>query len=160
MQKTDPHEVATQLVLASATMPNNIEESLELIIDTSTIHEAISPYLHKIMPHITQKFIRIRKSQRPIELLNLVKKDVEKKRPVVVFANNRSTSDYISILLNDHDIDAVSMNNSLIEKIRRHQFRKFQLGQINVLSTTDLASRGLDTKRVGLNIFFFFIHYS
>lgn len=139
-------------------MPTNIEESLQLIIDTSTMNEAVSPYLHKVMPNITQKFIRIRKSQRTIELLNLVKKDVEKKRPVVVFSNKRSTSDYISMFLNDHDIEAVSMNNTIIEKIRRHQFEKFQFGQINVLSTTDLASRGLDTKRVG-NLIFFFIRF-
>lgn len=100
------------------------------------------------MPHVTQKFIRMRKSQRPIDLLNLVKKDVDRKRPVIIFSNKKATSDYVSIFLNDHDIDNVSMNKSAIEKIRRQQFQKFQTGQVNVLSTTDLASRGLDTKRV------------
>lgn len=129
-------------------MPINIEESLQMVIDTATLHEVVSPYLHKVMPNITQKFIRIRKSQRPIELLSLVKREVDRKRPVIVFSNKKSTSDYISIFLNDHDIEAVSMNKSIVEKIRRQQFIKFQSGQVNVLSTTDLASRGLDTKRV------------
>lgn len=144
----DPNEVTTQMVLASATMPTNIEESLDLIIDTSTLNIITSPYLHKTMPHITQKFIRMRKSQRQIELLSLVKRDVDRKRPVIIFSNKKATSDYVSIFLNDHDIDNVSMNKSAIEKIRRQQFQKFQTGQVNVLSTTDLASRGLDTKRV------------
>lgn len=145
-----PTEIGTQLILASATMPSNIDESLQEIIDTSTIHEAVSPFLHKVMPHITQKFLRIRKSHRPIELLGLVKTDVEKKRPVIVFSNKHETSDYISILLNDNGIDAVSLNKSSIEKVRRQQFKKFQSGLVNVLSTTDLASRGLDTTRVSL----------
>lgn len=117
-------------------MPTNVEESLQLIIDTSTLTPVVSPYLHKVMPHITQKFIRMRKSQRPIELLNLVKKDVDKKRPVIVFSNRKATTDYVSIFLNDHGIETVSMNNLAIEKIRRQQFKKFQTGQVNVLSTT------------------------
>lgn len=153
MLKSNQQAVATQLILASATMPTNIANSLDLIIDTSTIHEAVSPYLHKVMPNITQKFIRMRKSQRPMELLNLVKKDIDRKRPVIVFSNKKTSSDFVSIFLNDHDIGTVSMNNSIIEKIRRQQFKKFQSGQINVLSTTDLASRGLDTSRVSINIF-------
>lgn len=153
MRKHDPNEVATQLVLASATMPTNVEESLNLIIDTSTLNAVTSPYLHKVMPHITQKFIRIRKSQRPFELLSLVKKDIDKKRPVIIFSNKKATSDYVSIFLNDHDIDSVSMNKTALEKIRRQQFQKFQTGQVNVLSTTDLASRGLDTKRVNTFLF-------
>lgn len=117
-------------------MPTNIEDSLDLIIDTSTIVSVVSPFLHKIMPHITQTFIRMRKSQRPIELLSLIKKDIDRKRPVIVFSNKKTSSDYVSILLNDHDIETVSMNNSAIEKIRRQQFKKFQTGQVNVLSTT------------------------
>lgn len=146
----DPSDVSTQLVLASATMPTNVEESLSLIIDTSTLNTITSPYLHRVMPHITQKFIRMRKSHRPIELLSLIKKDMDRKRPVIVFSNKRETSDYVSIFLNDHGIETVSMNKSAIEKIRRQQFRKFQTGQVGVLSTTDLASRGLDTKRVNI----------
>lgn len=148
--KRDPSEVSTQLVLVSATMPTNINEALELIIDTDTITEAFSPYLHRIMPNITQKFIRINKSQRQVELLNLVKKDLTRKRPVIIFSSKRVTSDFVSMFLNDHNIEAVSMNKFLLEKIRRQQFEKFQSGQINVLSTTDLASRGLDTKRVSI----------
>lgn len=129
-------------------MPTNIEESLEMIIDTSTLSEVTSPYLHRIMPNITQKFIRMRKSQREVELLDIVRKEVDRKRPVVIFSNKTDTSDFVSIFLNDHDIPAVSVNKKILEKIRRQQFQKFQTGQVNVLSTTDLSSRGLDTRRV------------
>lgn len=117
-------------------MPTNIEDSLKLIIDTDTLLPVVSPYLHKVMPHITQQFIRMRKSQRPIELLSLVKRDMDKKRPVIIFSNKRDASDYVSIFLNDHGIETASLNNLAIEKIRRQQFKKFQTGQVNVLSTT------------------------
>lgn len=171
MHKHHPSEVTTQLVLASATMPTNVDESLELIVDPSTINSAISPYLHKVMPHITQKFIRTRKSLRQVELLGLIKHDLERKRPVIVFSNKNETCDFISIFLNDCGVDAVSLNKSNIEKIRRQQFKKFQSGLVNVLSTTDLASRGLDTARVCVQIdkrlqmrfyikFSFFLHFA
>lgn len=152
MQEHDPSEVATQLVLASATMPTNVDASLELIVDPSTIHAVVSPYLHKVMPHITQKFIRTRKSLRQIELLGLVKHDLERKRPVIVFSNKHETCDFISIFLNECGIDTVSLNKANIEKIRRQQFKKFQSGMVNILATTDLASRGLDTTRVCLQL--------
>lgn len=148
IRKINDDEVSTQLILASATMPNNIEEALQMVVDTSTITEVVSPNLHKILPHIRQKFIRMRKSERPIQLLSLVKDDISRKRPVIVFANQSKTSDFISIFLNDNGIETISLNGDLIQKIREGQFEKYQNGEINVLATTDVASRGLDTRRV------------
>lgn len=131
-------------------MPLNVEELLHEIIDTKTLHEVVSPNLHKILPHIKQKFIRIRKSERPYKLLTLVKASLEKRRPVIVFGNKSNTSDYVSMFLNDQGVEAISLNGDLLHKIREGQFRKFQTGEINVLATTDVASRGLDTSRVRL----------
>lgn len=125
-----------------------MEELLHSIIDTSTIEDVVSPNLHKILPHIQQKFIRMRKQERPLALLALVKAELAKRRPIIVFGNKSVTSDYVSILLNDNGIDAISLNGDLLRIIRDGQFEKFQSGKVNVLSTTDIASRGLDTKRV------------
>lgn len=135
-------------MLAAATMPTNIEELLHSIIDTSTVDEVVSPSLHKILPHIQQKFIRMRKQEKPLALLSLVKTELAKRRPIIVFGNKSVTSDYVSILLNDNGIDAISLNGDLLKIIRDGQFEKFQSGKVNVLATTDIASRGLDTKRV------------
>lgn len=129
-------------------MPQNIEELLHSIIDTSTIDEVVSPNLHKILPHIQQKFIRMRKQERPLALLTLVKAELAKRRPIIVFGNKSTTSDYAAIMLNENGIDAISLNGDLIRVIRDGQFEKFQSGKVNVLSTTDIASRGLDTQRV------------
>lgn len=129
-------------------MPTNIEELLHSIIDTSTVDEVVSPSLHKILPHIQQKFIRMRKQEKPLALLSLVKTELAKRRPIIVFGNKSVTSDYVSILLNDNGIDAISLNGDLLKIIRDGQFEKFQSGKVNVLATTDIASRGLDTKRV------------
>lgn len=42
-------------------------------------------YLHKVQPHLPQKFIRLSKSKRPEELLKIAKKDVAENRPLMIF---------------------------------------------------------------------------
>lgn len=139
--------MGTQLILASATMPTNIKESLQKIIDTETIHEIVSKNLHRIMPHIEQKFRRINKSERPALLLQLIKKEIIKKRPVIVFSNKSDTSDFVSLFLNNAGVNCVNLNGDMLRKIRIGQFQKFQAGEVDILSTTDVGSRGLDTTR-------------
>lgn len=128
-------------------MPTNKEELLEKIIDLSTLHEVSSTKLHRLMPHVEQYFYRMSKSTRPNFMLNLVKSDVEKQRPVIIFGNKSATSDFISIFLNDNGIKCVNLNGDMLHAIRLGQFEKFQSGEVDVLATTDVASRGLDTIR-------------
>lgn len=134
--------------MASATLPSNTYDMLAMFIDPETVQEVVSPNMHQLLPQIHQKFIRMRKSNRPLELLQIVKSEVAKHRPVVVFGNKSTTSDFISIFLNDNGIGCAALNGDMLHKIRVGQFAKFQNGEVNVLSTTDVASRGLDTTRV------------
>lgn len=129
-------------------MPGNTRELVSQIVDPTSITEVVSPNLHKLLPQIQQKFIRLRKAQRPLELLSFVKPEIEKGRPIIVFGNKAATTDYISMFLNDNGVKAVSLNGSMSHKIRVNQLFKFQSGDANVIATTDVSSRGLDTTRV------------
>lgn len=151
--------VGAQLIMASATMPMNTTELLQTIIDPSTIHEVVSPQLHRIVPHIEQSFCRMNKMGRPVELLRLVRTDIEKRRPIIVFCNKSATSDYVSMFLNENGVGCVNLNGDMPADMRLGQFAKFQSGIVDVLATTDMASRGLDTTRVrGINCFCFFFY--
>lgn len=129
-------------------MPTNTQELLQGVIDTSTICDVVSPSLHKLLPNVKQTFVRMSKMHRPIQMLAIVKEELSKKRPVIIFSNKSSSCDYVSLFLNDHDIECVNVNGDMSSTIRIGQFDKFQTGQVHVLSTTDVASRGLDTTRV------------
>uniref|UniRef100_A0A1I8Q410 RNA helicase n=1 Tax=Stomoxys calcitrans TaxID=35570 RepID=A0A1I8Q410_STOCA len=146
LSQTDT-EVGTQLILASATMPTNINELLHRVIDVETIEEVSSPHLHKIMPHVEQRFMRVTKAERPAHLLSLIKKEVAQKRPVIVFSNKTPACDYVSIFLNNSGINCLNLNGDMLMKIRLGRFDQFQNGECDVLSTTDVGSRGLDTTR-------------
>lgn len=126
-------------------MPTNTEEILQKVIDVQTLHVVSSPNLHKLMPHVEQRFMRISKQNRPSNLLNLVKKDIAKKQPVIVFSNKSATSDFVDIFLNNNGVQSVNLNGDMLMKIRIGRFEQFQNRKYDVLSTTDVGSRGLDT---------------
>ncbi|XP_055376304.1 probable ATP-dependent RNA helicase DDX28 [Condylostylus longicornis] len=155
------NEIATQLILVSATMPTNLRDLLLNIIDTETIYEVVSPNLHKLLPHVQQKFLRMNKSDRPAALVSLVKSELNKNRPIIVFANKTPTSDFVSIFLNESGVNCINLNGDMLMKVRIGRFEQFQKGNVDVLATTDVASRGLDTKRARHVINFDFpIHMS
>jgi len=137
----------TQMILASATMPTNTDQVFGQIIDTSTLKKVVSNDLHKILPYVTQKFIKMNKSDRPENLLRMVKSDLQKKRPVIVFSNKSGTSDYVSMFLNENGVQCINVNGDMQMRIREGRFEKFQNGEVNILSTTDCIGRGLDTLR-------------
>ncbi|KAH8409507.1 hypothetical protein KR222_007357 [Zaprionus bogoriensis] len=143
----DAQTVGTQLLLASATMPTNTREILQRVIDVETIREVVSPQLHYLMPHVTQRFLRMSKADRPANLLTLAKQELAKRRPLIVFSNKSTTSDYVSIFLNNNGVNCINLNGDMLMKIRRGRFEEFQRGNCDILSTTDIGSRGLDTTR-------------
>lgn len=139
------HIIGTQIVLASATLPTNTEEAFQSFLNPETIVRVESRNLHRLLTHVSQRFLRMNKSDRPLQLLSIVKQE---KQPVIVFSNKSATADFVSIFLNEHNVNCINLNGDMLMKVRQGKFKQFQEGEMNVLSTTDLASRGLDTFRV------------
>lgn len=128
-------------------MQTNTDEVFRDIIDTDTLKKVVSSDLHKVLPYVTQKFLRSNKLDRPENLLRIVKSELAKKRPVIVFSNKSATCDYVSIFLNNNGIDCVNVNGDMLMQIREGRYAQFQNGEVNVLSTTDCIGRGLNTLR-------------
>lgn len=142
-----PFHKQTQLVLVSATMPTSIDEVFRSIIDTDSLRPVVSDDLHKILPYVSQKFLRMNKSGRPEHLLRIIKSDLDKKRPIIIFSNKTPTSDYVSIFLNNNGINCINVNGDMHNDMRLGRFDQFQNGAVNVLSTTDCLGRGINTIR-------------
>lgn len=101
------------------------------------------------------RFLRMNKSDRAAHLLTLVKSEMKKNNPIIIFGNRSITSDFISLFLNGKGVPCVNLNGDMLMKIRVGQFEKFQSGTVNALASTDIGSRGLDTTRVHLFAIFF-----
>ena len=138
-----------QLVCVSATMPRKLDKTLGTVVDIENNFDRISTNrLHHILPHIRQDFYRLNKFDRPSKLLELVLKDRQMKRPVMIFSNRSDSSNWIYYYLNDNGVQCLRLNKEISDEDRYNQLHKFQSGECDVISCTDLGSRGLDTVRV------------
>lgn len=142
------HSFGCQLTLSSATLPQNLDELLSGIIAPESIHPVHTENLHKTQPHVPQKFMRMSQMAKPTELLRLVKFDYQKKYPVIIFSNKTETCDWVSMFLNENGLPCVNLNGDMPYVFRLNTFEKFQKGEVNIISCTDIGSRGLDTVRV------------
>ncbi|XP_075974230.1 putative ATP-dependent RNA helicase Dbp21E2 [Anticarsia gemmatalis] len=136
-----------QLTLVSATMPHELPESVSSFVAPDSLKTVTTSNLHRLLPHVPHKFIRLGKAQKPTELLKLVQADVNQKRPVMIFSNQTSTCDFVSMFLNENNIECININGKMAVPLKIGKFEMFKSGKVNVLSCTDIASRGLDTIR-------------
>ncbi|GAB6021716.1 hypothetical protein CHUAL_004296 [Chamberlinius hualienensis] len=143
----DP-EAKTQLTLIGATLPANMEVILKNIIQVKSVVKITTQHLHRLMGHVQQTFLRLKHSNKPAKLLELVKNDIRHKRPVMIFSKNSATADYINIFLEENSINSLNFHSKMTSFWREGRFEKFQKGEFDAISCTDIASRGLDTARV------------
>ncbi|GCC33896.1 probable ATP-dependent RNA helicase DDX28 [Chiloscyllium punctatum] len=141
-----------QLVVTGATFPGGVGELLGKVTDLGSIITIKSKELHRIMPHVKQKFLKVKRTDKASDLLQMLKELVDQKAGVLVFCNSASTVNWLGYVLDDHGIKHSRLQGSMQAAKRSGIFNTFQQGLIDVLLCTDIASRGLDTQRVGVVI--------
>lgn len=72
----------------------------------------------------------------------------------IVFTATREDTDRLTALLNQDNLEAISLRGDLPQNKRAAIMSEFTRGQYSILVTTDLASRGLDLSKVGLVVNF------
>ncbi|XP_064602534.1 probable ATP-dependent RNA helicase DDX28 [Liolophura sinensis] len=139
---------STQVILVGATVPRGLSEILNDVFPVEAFHKATTDHVHRLMPHVSQKFIRLRPSSKPENILRLSKQSILKSIPTLIFCNKTTTCSWLTRFLDASDVDNMFMSGFLTEKSRAGRFESFQNGEHNILVCTDIASRGLDTLRV------------
>ncbi|KAI4500600.1 hypothetical protein M0802_004192 [Mischocyttarus mexicanus] len=132
-----------QLTLASATMPQRISAVLGDIINIDSLVKIVTEKLHHVL--VPQKFMRIGPSKKPYELLRFLRPKIKSKEPVIIFSNRSATCDFINMFLLDCGIDNLCLNGDMPLEIKQGKYKDFINGKVNVLTTTNIGSRGLDT---------------
>lgn len=148
-----------QLTLVSATTPRSLETILDPILDIDSLSRITTPYLHRLMPHVPQRFIRVSNDNKATKLLEIAKKSIKSNIPVIIFSNTSKGSDWISLFLNENDVPCINLHGDMAAGLRDGRFKAFQSGKVMALSCTDLTSRGLDTVKAGHVINFDFPKY-
>ncbi|CAF0948260.1 unnamed protein product [Rotaria sp. Silwood1] len=136
---------AVQLIFVSATIPTTTEESLKELISADQINKMLTPSVHRIMPHVPQKFYRIGNQQKLGLLLKLVKYDLEKKHPCLIFCNKTKTVKFLQQFFRDQRIEILVMHSQMTDTKRTKSLEQFRNGENNIMCATDIISRGVDT---------------
>jgi len=138
-----------QIIMTGATFPTNFEQYIGEALDVENIQRFSTDQIHKILFHIPQKFIRVAPSRKLETLRQLLERDLVKNKKTIIFSNKGSTADFLDMFLQENNIKCLNFNQNVYWKERDRHFREFAFGnQVNILSATDLASRGLDTSMV------------
>ncbi|CAH1103895.1 unnamed protein product [Psylliodes chrysocephalus] len=133
----------SQIILVSATLPKKLPPVLTPI--EQTIKQVVSPRIHKPQLNITQKFLRLTKSQKPAQLLELAKNNAH---PMLIFTNKNETCNWLALFLRENGVNCANINGDQNFAIRIDQWNKFVAGEAKILSSTDVGSRGLNTIQV------------
>ncbi|PAZ02251.1 MAG: RNA helicase [Spartobacteria bacterium AMD-G5] len=134
-----------QLALFSATVSPAVEK---LIADLFSGAEVIrSTGSHRVVPTLTTLQQLVIDGQRFPLLERLLKKKVE--GGTILFTNTREQCDKLAAQLAAANIACVIYRGEMDKVERRQNLKLFREGTVDLLVSTDLASRGLDVDHVG-----------
>ncbi|XP_018560863.1 probable ATP-dependent RNA helicase DDX28 isoform X2 [Anoplophora glabripennis] len=133
----------SQIILVSATLPRQLPDVLIPI--ESTLKHVVSPKIHKPLLNITQKFLRLTRSSKPPHLLQIAKSN---NSPMLIFTNKNETCNWVALFLRENGVTCANINGDMNYHIRVEQWNQFVRGDAQILSATDIGSRGLNTVQV------------
>uniref|UniRef100_A0A8C2WXD1 DEAD (Asp-Glu-Ala-Asp) box polypeptide 28 n=1 Tax=Cyclopterus lumpus TaxID=8103 RepID=A0A8C2WXD1_CYCLU len=142
-----------QLLVVGATFPGGVGEVLSQVTDLGSLVVIKSKMLHFLMPHVKQSFLKVKGADKILELHQALKLLHQKKggAAALVFCNKSATVNWLGYSLEEMGVRHARLQGEMPAAVRAGIFRSFQKpGLIDVLVCTDIASRGLDTSRVGL----------
>ena len=150
-----------QIVIASATMTNNIETFLDKmfqdnklnfvkLIDKSTNHN-LSNVKHEFL-HVTD----FDKYPSLLKLLNDNIKLIKQNFSIIIFVNSIACARKTELLLMENNFSTACLHGDIPPNRRKIELEKFKKRSAKILICTDLISRGLDWPFVYLVINFDF----
>lgn len=139
----------TKTIIVTATLPKSVNRTLEDMFG-SNIVKLTTPSLHRALPNLKQSFIDLSKynGNRQMALLDVLKKN-QKDEKTLVFCNTRKSAELLQDWLKDKNLHVLWLHKDVDRKETLELFaapwtKEKGIGN-NVLISTDLASRGLDT---------------
>lgn len=131
-----------QNLLFSATLNKNIKQIKGLILDDPTVIKITDPNEGKELDSIKQVAYQVDEDKKGPLLRHLIK--TKKLKQVLVFASSLYKADNIADKLRKNGIDAQAIHRKKSQSARTNALRTFKEGQLRVLVSTDILSRGID----------------
>ena len=138
-------------ILFSATMPQDIIQLTdEFMVNPFKI---LIPKENLTLEGIRQYYVAMEKEEYKIDTLCDIYK-VIKVTQCIIYTNSKKKTELISRLLNNEGFPVNYIHGGLDQNERKKIMEEFRSGQIKILITTDILSRGIDIQQVSLVINF------
>lgn len=124
--------------LVGATLPQKIPEAFNIF----NFKYIMSSRMHKPLFHVNQKFLRLSKTTKPMQLIKIAKNN---KNKMIVFSNRNETAGWVALFLRENGVKCSLVNGDMNSELRIKEWNDFCSGYTKILSGTDVVSRGLDT---------------
>uniref|UniRef100_A0A914QNV8 ATP-dependent RNA helicase n=1 Tax=Panagrolaimus davidi TaxID=227884 RepID=A0A914QNV8_9BILA len=125
-----------RVIFSSATCPNELQDLAEGIVDSSYLTYIKSNELHRLLPNIEQKFLRITHPERLERLKELVEKELQATNNgrILIFCKDTNRVQYVSEQLKAAGVECyvIAKGKTTIPN------------DLRVIVATDAGSRGLD----------------
>ena len=141
----------TQKILFSATMPQDIIQLTDEFMKNPL--KILIPKENLTLEGIRQFYVAMEKEEHKIDTLCDIYK-VIKVTQCIIYTNSKRKTETISQLLNEEGFPVNYIHGGLEQSDRKQIMEDFRSGQIKILITTDILSRGIDIQQVSLVINF------
>ncbi|CAO3649108.1 unnamed protein product [Cunninghamella blakesleeana] len=157
-RKTPSTVSKEKIIIVSATLPKSVQSTLDQLFPTMI--KITTPSLHKSLPNLKQSFIDLQrfKGNRQLALLEILKKNIKDEK-ILIFCNTKKSVELLQHWLQSKNIPTLSLyKDALIDREETLQRFSHQVNNEdededegktifgdNILISTDIASRGIDT---------------
>ena len=138
-----------QLLLFSATLTDSVQEFVKLAgkRDAFVFHSTNPNDAYSTVESITQKYLLVPSKVRDCYLYHLLLNDL-KGKTMIIFVGKCLTADLLRFWFKELGIEVAALHSQLTQQDRITALARFKSGQLPILISTDVGSRGLDIPSV------------
>ncbi|KAI9365832.1 P-loop containing nucleoside triphosphate hydrolase protein [Pilaira anomala] len=152
-QVAEKTTVPEKITIVSATLPRSVHNALDTLFPKMV--KITTPSLHKALPNLKQSFVDLQRFQgnRQLALLEVLKKNIKDDK-TLVFCNTKKSVEILHKFLQTKNLEALALykdapmdRTEALELFSKPKVVDGEEGIVdhNVLISTDIASRGIDT---------------
>lgn len=134
-----------QLALFSATVSDNVQQLMSKLFSSAEVIR--SEGSHHLVPNLSTENLNVFEGRRFPLLEKVLAKEI--KGGTLIFSNTRDQCDKLVLELKNAGHKCAVYRGEMEKVERKANLKAFREGDINLLISTDLASRGLDLEHVG-----------
>lgn len=151
---SEKSKIPEKVVIVSATLPRSVHTALDNLFPQMT--KITTPSLHKALPNLKQSFVDLQRFQgnRQMAILEVLKKNIKDDK-TLVFCNTKKSVELLHKFLQTKNLNTLALyKDAPMDRTEALElFAKPKMEVVdgdatvdhNVLISTDIASRGIDT---------------